>query len=92
MKLTIFLILVIGSLAGYAFADDGEVRKYKDSGGALFMVCKDKDGYSVYKSGGGVDHHGTGYKWSDIRSQYNLKSDFKVVQENVEECPAEMDT
>jgi len=37
-----------------------------------WAICKDRDGYLVYKPGGGRDAWGTGYTWREVKSGYGL--------------------
>jgi hypothetical protein len=45
---------------------------YNHPRGGVYKICKDGDGYLVYKPGGGVDAWGTGYTWRDVKSGYGL--------------------
>jgi hypothetical protein len=53
-------------------AHAGLMHYYRDSGGAVYKICRDSDGFSVYKPGGGMDAWGTGYTWAQVKAAYGL--------------------
>ena len=69
-------LLTIVSTQSFAIDYSKEYRKntYRsNSDGKLYVICRDKDGFRVKKPGGsGVDAHGAGYKWKDIKVQYGI--------------------
>lgn len=45
---------------------------YRHPQGDVYAICKDSDGYLVYKPGGGNDAWGTGYTWTQVKAGYGL--------------------
>ena len=45
---------------------------YRHPRGRVYKICKDKDGYLVFKPGGGIDAWGRGYTWREVKSAYGL--------------------
>ncbi len=45
---------------------------YRHPRGGVYAICRDPDGYLVYKPGGGIDAWGAGYTWRDVKSGYGL--------------------
>lgn len=45
---------------------------YRHPRGGTYKICKDSDGYLVFKPGGGIDAWGTGYTWREVKSAYGL--------------------
>ncbi len=37
-----------------------------------WIICKDDDGYLVFKPSGGQDAWGNGYTWREVKSNYGL--------------------
>ena len=60
---------------------------YYDYNKNTYKICKDNDGYLVYKPNGGVDAHGTGYTWSDVKSQYGINKWYKKSSKYYTTCP-----
>ena len=80
------LIVALGiAVSGTSFA--GKIHYYKDSGGAKYRICKDSDGFIVYKPNGGQDMHGRGYSWKDVKRQYGLGKWYKRSQKSYRNCP-----
>lgn len=39
---------------------------------AVWIICKDQDGYRVRKPNGGIDSWGRGYSWAQVKGAYGL--------------------
>ncbi len=68
------------------FGGCAKILFYEHSSG-VYKICKDRDGYIVYKPNGGQDVHGTGYSWDDVKSQYGLGSYDDKSNKSYTNCP-----
>ncbi len=71
MKRTFKVIIAVGIITMSAVAQAGDMYYYNGSGGE-WRICRDSDGYVVYKPNGGTDAWGNGYSWDDVKKAYGL--------------------
>lgn len=81
------IIIALFAIIGFQSAHAGKMHYYKDSSQNVYRICKDRDGYVVYKPGGGTDAWGNGYSWSDVKKAYGLGKWFKRPSRNYSNCP-----
>lgn len=80
-----FITLLMFILVSTAYA--GKMHYYKDSQNNIYRICKDDDGYIVYKPGGSQDAYGRGYTWKEVKEKYGINKWFKQSAQNYTECP-----
>lgn len=78
--ITTCLLLSLPVIAGYVYY-------YKDSDGYIYRICRDNDGFIIYKPGGGQDSWGNGYSWRDVKESYGLGNSYKKSSRYYNSCP-----
>ena len=86
-RVAIVILTFVFFLLNIHLAYAGKMHFYKNPEGDVYRICKNKDGYIVYKPNGGQDMHGRGYSWREVTQQYRLGKYYKRSSQSYDDCP-----
>ena len=87
MKMNKLLLFIAVSMFFSSFAFAGKMFYYKDANGGKYKICKDKDGYVVYKPSGKKVAHGVEQSWKEVKKQYRLSKAYRESSKKYKDCP-----